>query len=244
MGDFVSGMLADLMATVQGSGRVENQGVSGFPLQSDSSQAPLPAGLPVSFTPLQGGLHERQTTTQSHQPCEAATLQGGVVGNGQGSGAATLSGGVGSSLFGASTSHVPFPQINQRPNPPVTPADPAHRSVGPRQLPVVQDSAFQTIARSIEQLQEIQKEALKSAAPAHVPSGGSSPSQVEQLKPGTSELPQLPQGSGKRCLCCLGSGFRCRAVSWRMFRRRLQNGGWQCVSLLVRLIDNGCKQIP
>ena len=113
----VSGMLADLMATVQASGRVENQGVSGFPLQSDSSQAPLPAGLPVSFTPLQGGLHERQTTTQSHQPCEAATLQGGVVGNGQGSGAATLSRGVGSSLFGASTSHVPFPQINSTPEP-------------------------------------------------------------------------------------------------------------------------------
>ena len=85
-------------------------------------------------------------------------------------------------------------RLIQRPNLPVTPADPAHRSVGPRQLPVVQDSAFQTIARSIEQLQELQKEALKSAAPAHVPSGGSSPSQVEQLKPGTSELPTVASG--------------------------------------------------
>ena len=106
----VSGMLADLMASVQGSSRVESQGVSEIPVPRESSQAPLPAGPPVSFNPLQGGLHEGQTRVPVNPTCEAVTLQG----NAQGSVAATLPGGTGLSLPGVSPAHIPFPQINQR----------------------------------------------------------------------------------------------------------------------------------
>ena len=54
-----------------------------------------------------------------------------------------------------------FPEINRPPTPVVSPADPAQRGLGASNLPVNQDPALLTIARSIAQLQELQKEALR-----------------------------------------------------------------------------------
>ena len=95
-----------------------------------------------------------------------------------------------------------FPQIPENPQPRVSPADPTQRLIGSRELPTGSvDPAFFTIAKSIEQLQELQKEALRTGSPSATIEGNK-----EQLKSSALDLPPLPRVEARINRCSLGNG--------------------------------------
>ena len=86
------------------------------------------------------------------------------------------------------------------------------------------------MAKSIEQLQDLQKEALRSAAPGPASSGEVSPSKVEQPKPGTSELlgsgEELPLLFGKWpqvASCIFGDVSDTSAEWWGLVRHSVDH---------------------
>ena len=107
-------------------------------------------------------------------------------------------GGLGSSGVGLVQGDRPvFPEIRGTPAPVTSPADPAQRTLSSSNLPVHQDPAFLTIAKSIAQLQELQKEALRTQPGTASVGSSTAVAHPEQLKPGTNDLPPLPQGQGE-----------------------------------------------
>ena len=190
----MTGMLSELVTGFQGALGVDivapkgstSIGVGVSPKPQGSQVCDTPVGRPVVYAPAvpgfqgqaQGSVMQAHPAGAQSEAIFSSAHGSGCAQSGQPKSGGGYSGARASSPASyASVSYVggqqsnpksfPFPQIPENPQPRVSPADPTQRLIGSRELPTGSvDPAFFTIAKSIEQLQELQKKALRTGSPS------------------------------------------------------------------------------